>query len=63
VRRTDATDKVKERPGEHEGSPGKPGQDHPAEAGAAGYRNKELAVFVIFARMVLPIVLGFIAWW
>jgi tight adherence protein C len=25
----------------------------------AGYRNKELAVFVIFARMVLPIVLGF----
>ncbi|AKH42451.1 tight adherence protein C [Altererythrobacter atlanticus] len=26
----------------------------------AGYRNKELAVFVIFARMVLPIVLGFI---
>ena len=27
----------------------------------AGYRNKELAVAVIFARMVLPIVLGFIA--
>jgi tight adherence protein C len=27
----------------------------------AGYRNKELAVFVIFARMVLPIVLGFSA--
>jgi tight adherence protein C len=27
----------------------------------AGYRNKELAVFVIFARMVLPIVLGFTA--
>ena len=26
----------------------------------AGYRNKEWAVFVIFARMVLPIVLGFI---
>jgi tight adherence protein C len=26
----------------------------------AGYRNKELAVFVIFARMVLPVVLGFI---
>lgn len=26
----------------------------------AGYRNKELAVVVIFARMVLPIVLGFI---
>jgi tight adherence protein C len=27
----------------------------------AGYRNKEMAVFVIFARMVLPIVLGFAA--
>ncbi len=27
----------------------------------AGYRNKEMAVFVIFARMVLPIVLGFVA--
>ena len=26
----------------------------------AGYRNKEYAVFVIFARMVLPVVLGFI---
>lgn len=26
----------------------------------AGYRNKEFAVFVIFARMVLPVVLGFI---
>ncbi len=24
----------------------------------AGLRNKELAVFVIFARMVLPVVLG-----
>ncbi|MGZ3250524.1 MAG: type II secretion system F family protein [Croceibacterium sp.] len=27
----------------------------------AGIRNKEYAVFVIFARMVLPVVLGFIA--
>ena len=26
----------------------------------AGYRNKEYAVFVIFARMVLPVALGFI---
>jgi tight adherence protein C len=26
----------------------------------AGYRNKEYAVFVIFARMVLPVVLGFV---
>jgi tight adherence protein C len=26
----------------------------------AGYRNKELAVVVIFARMVLPVVLGFL---
>ena len=27
----------------------------------AGYRNKEMAVAIIFARMVLPIVLGFLA--
>ena len=26
----------------------------------AGYRNKELAVYVVFARMILPIVLGLI---
>jgi tight adherence protein C len=26
----------------------------------AGYRNKELAIFIIFARMVLPVVLGLI---
>ena len=26
----------------------------------AGYRNKELAIFIIFARMVLPVVLGLV---
>jgi tight adherence protein C len=61
VRRTDTTDKMKER---LEGmkvlqeSQVKIIQQKLAQA---GIRNKELAVFVIFARMVLPIVLGFIA--
>ncbi len=59
VRRTDATDKMKER---LEGmkvlqeSQVKMIQQKLAQA---GIRNKELAVVVIFARMVLPIVLGF----
>src|SRR6185436_1377523 len=60
VRRTDTTDKMKER---LEGmkvlqeSQVKIIQQKLAQA---GIRNKELAVIVIFARMVLPIVLGFI---
>ena len=60
VRRTDATDKMKER---LEGmkvlqeSQVKIIQQKLAQA---GIRNKELAVVVIFARMVLPIVLGFV---
>ncbi|MEO6388308.1 MAG: type II secretion system F family protein [Croceibacterium sp.] len=60
LRRTDKTDKMKER---LEGmkvlqeSQVKIIQQKLAQA---GYRNKELAVMVIFARMVLPIVLGFI---
>jgi tight adherence protein C len=60
LRRTEATDKVK---GTLEGmkvlqeSQVKVIQQKLAQA---GYRNKELAVFVIFARMVLPVVLGFI---
>src|SRR5688572_19727921 len=59
VRRTDATDKMKDT---LEGmkvlqeSQVKIIQQKLAQA---GYRNKELAVVVIFARMVLPIVLGF----
>jgi tight adherence protein C len=59
VRRTDATDKMKER---LEGmkvlqeSQVKIIQQKLAQA---GIRNKELAVVVIFARMVLPIVFGF----
>ena len=60
VRRTDATDKMKER---LEGmkvlqeSQVKLIQQKLAQA---GYRNKELAVFVIFARMILPVVMGFV---
>ena len=59
VRRTDTTDKMKER---LEGmkvlqeSQVKIIQQKLAQA---GIRNKELAVVVIFARMVLPVVLGF----
>lgn len=60
VRRSDTTDKMKER---LEGmkvlqeSQVKIIQQKLAQA---GIRNKELAVVVIFARMVLPIVLGFL---
>ena len=60
VRRTDTTDKMKER---LEGmkvlqeSQVKLIQQKLAQA---GYRNKELAVFVIFARMILPVVMGFV---
>jgi len=60
LRRSDTTDKMKEK---LEGmkvlqeSQVKIIQQKLAQA---GYRNKELAVVVIFARMVLPIVLGFI---
>jgi tight adherence protein C len=61
VRRTDATDKMKER---LEGmkvlqeSQVKIIQQKLAQA---GIRNKEMAVVVIFLRMILPLVLGFIA--
>ena len=61
VRRTDATDKVKDA---LEGmkvlqeSQVKIIQQKLAQA---GYRNKELAVFVIMARLVLPVMFGFIA--
>ncbi len=61
VRRTDTTERIK---GTLEGM--KVLQDSQVRAiqqklAHAGIRNKELAVAVIFARMVLPIVLGFIA--
>lgn len=61
VRRTDTTDRVKQQ---LEGM--KVLQQSQIEAiqqklAHAGYRNKELAVFIIGARMVLPIVLGIAA--
>ncbi|MEO0062965.1 MAG: hypothetical protein RLZZ08_1525 [Pseudomonadota bacterium] len=60
LRRTDTTDRMKET---LEGM--KVLQESQVKAiqrklAVAGFRNKELAVAVIFARMVLPIVLGFI---
>ena len=61
VRKTDKTDKMKER---LEGM--KVLQQSQIEAiqqklAHAGYRNKELAVFIIGARIVLPVVLGLTA--
>ncbi|TNE52723.1 MAG: type II secretion system F family protein [Sphingomonadales bacterium] len=61
VRKTDATDKMKQR---LEGM--KVLQQSQIEViqqklAHAGYRNKELAVYIIGARMVLPIVLGITA--
>ncbi|ANU08603.1 type II secretion system F family protein [Paraurantiacibacter namhicola] len=60
VRRTDTTDKVKDT---LQGM--KVLQDSQVKIieqklAQAGYRNKEWAVVVIFARMILPIVLGFL---
>jgi tight adherence protein C len=59
LRRSEATDRIKDsldRMKVLQESQDKVIQQKLAQA---GYRNKELAVFVIFARMVLPIVLGF----
>ncbi|MBT2134563.1 type II secretion system F family protein [Croceibacterium sp. LX-88] len=60
LRRTETTDRVKETLAGM-----KVLQDSQIKAiqqllAQAGYRNKEYAVIVIFARMILPIVLGFI---
>jgi tight adherence protein C len=60
VRRTDTTDKMKERLEAMKVLQESQVKIIQQKLAQAGYRNKELAVIVIFARMVLPIVLGFI---
>jgi tight adherence protein C len=60
VRRSDATDKVKDTLESMKVLQESQVKLIQQKLAQAGYRNKELAVFVIFARMVLPIVLGFI---
>ena len=61
VRRTETTDKVKDTLANMKVLQESQVKIIQQKLAQAGYRNKELAVFVIFARMVLPIVLGFLA--
>ena len=61
IRRSEKTDKMKESLGRMKVLQDSQVKIIQQKLAQAGYRNKELAVFVIFARMVLPIVLGFIA--
>ena len=60
VRRTDTTDKMKERLEAMKVLQESQVKIIQQKLAHAGIRNKELAVIVIFARMVLPVVLGFI---
>ena len=60
VRRSEATDKVKDTLANMKVLQESQVKIIQQKLAQAGYRNKELAVFVIFARMVLPIVLGFL---
>jgi tight adherence protein C len=61
VRRSEATDKVKDTLANMKVLQESQVKIIQQKLAQAGYRNKELAVFVIFARMVLPVVLGFLA--
>jgi tight adherence protein C len=61
VRRTEATDKVKDALANMKVLQESQVKIIQQKLAQAGYRNKELAVFVIFARMVLPIALGLLA--
>jgi tight adherence protein C len=61
VRRTEATDKVKDTLANMKVLQESQVKIIQQKLAQAGYRNKELAVFVIMARMVLPVVLGFLA--
>ncbi|WP_137681074.1 type II secretion system F family protein [Aurantiacibacter suaedae] len=60
VRRTDTTDKMKDTLQGMKVLQESQVKDIQQKLAQAGYRNKELAVVIIFARMVLPIVLGLI---
>jgi tight adherence protein C len=61
LRRSEATDRIKDSLGRMKVLQESQVKVIQQKLAQAGYRNKELAVFVIFARMVLPIVLGFTA--
>ena len=61
IRRSETTDKMKESLGRMKVLQDSQVKIIQQKLAQAGYRNKELAVFVIFARMVLPLGLGFIA--
>jgi tight adherence protein C len=61
VRRTETTDKVKEALANMKVLQESQVKIIQQKLAQAGYRNKELAVFVIFTRMVLPVVLGLLA--
>ena len=60
ARRTDTTDKMKDTLQGMKVLQESQVKSIQQKLAQAGYRNKELAVLVIFARMVLPIALGFI---
>ncbi|MEN7536492.1 type II secretion system F family protein [Aurantiacibacter flavus] len=60
VRRSDTTDKMKDTLQGMKVLQESQVKDIQQKLAQAGYRNKELAVVIIFARMVLPIVLGLI---
>ncbi|MEP5937127.1 MAG: type II secretion system F family protein [Erythrobacter sp.] len=61
VRKTDKTDKMKERLEGMKVLQQSQIEDIQQKLAHAGYRNKELAVFIIGARIVAPIVLGITA--
>ncbi|WP_120717469.1 type II secretion system F family protein [Tsuneonella amylolytica] len=61
VRRTDSTDKVKETLANMKVLQQSQIEVIQQKLAWAGYRNKELAVYIIGLRMVLPIVFGFVA--
>ncbi len=61
VRKTEGTDRVKERLDSMKILQDSQLQDIQQKLAYAGYRNKELAVYVIMARAILPIVVGAIA--
>ena len=63
VRRTNTTDKVKETLSSMKVLQQSQIEDVQQKLAHAGYRNKELAVFVIGARLILPIVFGIIGFY
>ncbi len=61
VRRTESTEKMKGTLESMKVLQESQIKDIQQKLAQAGFRNKELAVYVIFARMVLPVVLGLLA--